>query len=162
MSLFSKGFKTRKNNVMNNNITIAHIGGEIVVIAGIAFYFHKKTGNLQNEITELKKQNVELREAVEHLNESLNQLGAMVMQMNGPNKFINQQTTQLQERTSSISTKKPKGSSVVLPPKRKKVPKKVMSDDSGDETLDDNFLDQELQKETNEYDCEGEMCMLKD
>jgi len=164
--IFFKRFKTRNIYVMNN-ITLAHMGGEIVVIAGMAFYFHKKTGNLQTQVEELKKQNIELREAVEQLSESLNQLGAMFMQLNNggqPQSFLNpniQDTSKVAQRNVS-APRRPKQSSVVLPPKKKKVQKKVLSDDSGDETLDDAFLDKELEKETNEYDCEGEMCMLKD
>lgn len=41
--------------------TMIHVGVEVVVIGGIAFWVHKKTSNLQKEIEQLKQENAELK-----------------------------------------------------------------------------------------------------
>lgn len=41
--------------------TMIHVGMEVVVIGGIAFWVHKKTSNLQKEIDQLKHENAELK-----------------------------------------------------------------------------------------------------
>ena len=64
-----------------NNITLAHIGGELVLIGGVAFYFHRKTNTLQEDVNTLKKENKELSDAVEDLQENLQRLGTMFMQL---------------------------------------------------------------------------------
>lgn len=62
-----------------NNITLAHIGGELVLVGGIAFYFHKKTSMLQQEIALLKKEMQANTETIEELQDAIQRLGAMVV-----------------------------------------------------------------------------------
>jgi len=64
-----------------NNITLAHIGGELVLIGGVAFYFQKKTSMLQHEINTLKKDNELMIETIEDLQEGIQQLGSIVMKL---------------------------------------------------------------------------------
>lgn len=64
-----------------NNVTLAHIGGDLVLIGGVAFYFHRKTNVLQEELSMLKKDNKELADAMEEIQDNMQQLGAMVMQL---------------------------------------------------------------------------------
>lgn len=63
-----------------DNIRIAHIGGELVVIGGIAFYLHRKATNLEAEVEALKKTNEELISEIGKITKSLNNLGSIVMQ----------------------------------------------------------------------------------
>jgi hypothetical protein len=57
-----------------NTVTMAHIGTEMVVIGGIAFYFHRKTQQLQEENKKLSERVEELAGLVEAMQERLGQL----------------------------------------------------------------------------------------
>ena len=76
--LRARPFKHDPINKIMNNITLAHIGGELVVISGVAFYFHKKTTALQAEVDSLKRDNEQLIAAVKDLQQGLQQLGGAI------------------------------------------------------------------------------------
>ena len=97
-----------------NNVTLAHIGGEIVLIGGVAFYFHRKTKNLGEQIVTLQKENAELREAIQDLSEQIQQLGNMVMQMR--HSHIQTKPTQVQQKPTVQVKQVPKKVSVQQPP----------------------------------------------
>lgn len=155
-----------------DKITLAHIGGEIVLIGGVAFYFHRKTVKMNEQIVALQKENAELKEAIQELNNSLQELGMIVMQMRGAQRAsVHQPTPQQQSPIAPIIM------SMMSPPmqqnkvtekaiKKPALPKKQSQqqqqtetframpprktdggDDSGDETLDEADLDKEIEKE---------------
>ncbi len=195
-----------------NNITLAHIGGELVLIGGVAFYFHRKTNTLQDDLTALKKENKELADSVEELQGAIQQLGAMVMQLQqGVPRFQPQPQPQPKPKPKREHFRQPHpqqqqqqqqpnpmqdmmqmmtgmtgmtgigmvpgrqqdiGGHVITSP-RQEAPKKKRrpksdSEDSGDDTYDDNELDKELAGEYQQLDsertkkCEGETCQLMD
>ena len=70
-----------------NTVTVAHIGGELLVISGVAFYFHRKTSQLQAEVDVLKKENEDLINSVNELQEQMQQLANFVMQSHHPQQM---------------------------------------------------------------------------
>ena len=167
-----------------NNTTLAHVGAELVVIAGVSFYFHHKTKTLQTEINNLKKDNKELYEIIDELEKGMNQLGQMVMRLQQNQQGI-QKRPRPQEQTPFPQTPNPLPQQEPFqppeqrsPPRReKKRPKKqkkrveIESDySSGDETLDDKDLDKELQGELSKIHqerkpkmvCNDDTCNLLD
>lgn len=80
-----------------NTITLAHIGGELVVLAGISFYFQRKISNLQDQVMHLTKDNQGLKSNVDDLNDAVQQLGQMVLQLQQAvfNKTLPPQQSQL-------------------------------------------------------------------
>lgn len=143
-----------------DNITLAHVGGELVIIGGIVYYFHKKYTNIQDQVNYLKSENEELRALIEELQEGMQQLGAMVMkQTNSPPQRSTPTTQPIQStlrETMNVSHKTPK--------RRRRIPKSD-TEDSGNETYDDRDLDSELAGEFKELDtqrCQGDFCDLKE
>lgn len=53
---------------------IAHVSGELIILAGVSFYFHKRISTQESRILQLEKDNEELVKAVEYLNAQLSQL----------------------------------------------------------------------------------------
>lgn len=148
-----------------DKITLAHIGGELVIIGGVAFYFHRKTVKMTDRITALEQENAELKEAIQALNDSLQELGMIVMQMRGAKMqqaAASQQSPMApiimsmmppihQNKVTEKAIKKPilKKPSLPVKPARKTV-----GDDSGDETLDEADLDKELEPELSQLNKE--------
>ena len=148
-----------------NNVTLAHVGGELVLIGGVAFYFHRKTALLQQELEALKKANAELCESVLELREGMQQLGSMVMQsqqQTPPPLRPAEAFTVPPRRQPLQQRKRPKHRKPQPPPQE--IP--TETDDSDDETIDDRELDRELEGEytrlTSERKCEGDTCTLMD
>jgi chromosome segregation ATPase len=162
-----------------NNITLAHIGSELVIIGGIAFYFHRKTNMLQTELENLKMENKNLTELVNDMQENLQQLGNVVMHLQ--QQLHNQSVPHRNRSTKQTSVQLPPLEQVNKHPlvdnrKRnsglhRRRPVKKHSDDSGSETLDDTELDKELESEYDKLqkerrvhavdDCEGDVCSLE-
>ena len=160
-----------------NNITLAHIGGELVLVGGLAFYFHRKNNMMMKEIAQLKQQNQQLHETIMELQENVQQIGGAMMQMQqmgGQMSVMNQQMPQTKRhpmQTQQSQARRPIQQRVVQKHKteieKSKKKKKIMSDsdDSGDETYDDKELDKELSKEyttlaKEREKCDGERCEL--
>lgn len=136
-----------------NNVTLAHIGGDLVLIGGVVFYFQKKTSKLAEEIETLKKDNKELNEMVDELTRGMQQLGTMFMQLqqqikksNTASPVVVQQPVQL----TPLQTPLEPTPIFVKSKKAKQVKKSTVSMDSSEseETIDDKELDKEL---TTEY-----------
>jgi len=53
---------------------IAHVSGELIILAGISFYFHRRISAQDSRITQLEKDNEELVKAVDYLNAQFSQL----------------------------------------------------------------------------------------
>ena len=70
-----------------NNVTIAHIGGELILMAGISFYFHKKVTTLQHEVTKLHAEHNDLAELVEEMKDVIRQLNINMQRMQQQNIF---------------------------------------------------------------------------
>src|SRR3990172_12761292 len=51
----------------SKTLTYSHIGGELLILGGMAFYFHKKTASLQEEINKLKADQDKLKGDLEFL-----------------------------------------------------------------------------------------------
>ncbi len=152
----------------------------MVLIGGIAFYFHRKTNALQEDIEVLKKQYKELAQAFQELQENQQQLGSMVVQLQQvvgrrpappspkqrpPVVPLNNMGGMVQQMIPGLSPMHHDSR-----PARKKKHRREKSDseDSGDETFDDQELDKELageyQQLSNERKknmCEGDVCSLK-
>ena len=155
-----------------NNVTLAHIGGELVVIGGVAFYFHRKTTLLEQQVMQLQKENRELAAAIDNLGEQMEQLAEFVMQGAPPAPRPRQQPQQPQQTPVPRQGRptRPKAPPPVvavdtaqrMPPRRRPAPSD--DDDSGNETLDDRELDRELEKDLQELEtsrsCEGDVCEL--
>lgn len=69
MSLNTKGLDT---------VTMVHIGVELVVIGGMATYFHTQNRDLKNRVQELEKQNAELSKVIQSHSQALNQVMLML------------------------------------------------------------------------------------
>jgi hypothetical protein len=168
-----------------NNVTLAHIGTELVVIGGIAFYFHRKTNLLQTELEALKKENLSLVETLNDMQDNLQQLGNLVMRLQQQiqNPFQHQQTNTRKKPSSNnvqlppLSQTNKHPTVVSEPPKRTGLHRRRVrkhSDDSASETYDDTELDRELEveydklnKERNKnkeepriVECDGDVCEL--
>lgn len=152
-----------------NNVTLAHIGGELVVIGGVAFYFHRKTTLLEQQIIQLQKENRELATAIDNLGEQMQQLADFVMQGAPPTHRPRSQPQQTPVPRQGRPTRPKAPSPAVaidnaqrIPPRRRPVPSD--DDDSGNETLDDRELDRELEKDLQELEssrsCKGDVCEL--
>lgn len=147
-----------------NNVTLAHIGGELVVIGGIAFYFQRKTSALEHQILQLQQENRELVTAIDELGDQMQQLAAMVMQgrqqpRQAPAPVPRQGRTRKDRRPPPVSQ-------VIDSAQRAPPTTKAFSDDndSGNETLDDRELDRELEQDLQELEesrkCDGDVCEL--
>lgn len=90
-----------------NNVTLAHIGGDLVLIGGVAFYFHRKTSALQEEINVLKRENKEMSNAIIELQDSLQQLGSIVMQMQAGRAQSQPQQPVLQKSVNKPAQRQP-------------------------------------------------------
>ncbi len=151
---------------------LAHIGGELVVIAGVFYYYHRKTSALQQEIDLLKAQNTELIKAIESLSEDMNKLYSMIKPPQQPQGYPQAPAP------ASVSGARSSGPKKQSIPKKKKPAKKVSNIDTGDETLDDEDLDEILVEEYKELhtplpprskragvkveECKDETCSLID
>jgi uncharacterized membrane protein len=158
------------------NLNISHIGGELVLIGGVAFYFHRKTNTLQEQITALKEENHELSETMEELKNTIQQLASMVMQIPPQSQPVYPPRTNTAESTTRPSLRRRVSSlnrqpvqQAPLPQPRVVVVKKHRprdSEDSGDDTYEDGELDAELGDElaklNNERECTDEQCQLVD
>ena len=152
-----------------DKITLAHIGGEIVLIGGVAFYFHRKTVKMNEQITALQKENAELKEAIQDLNSSVQELGMLVMQMRNalgsrasaasvsattPPIIMSMGLPPFQQQGNKVTEKAIKKPSIKLEPQSSTTTKATVrkvntgGDDSGDETsLDEADLDKEIEQE---------------
>lgn len=160
-----------------NNVTLAHIGGEMVIIGGLAFYCHKKNTELKNELHKLEEKNTELTEIVNKLQDHLQKLSYAFMQFQ-ENSYQQQQPPPPPQKSvpppPQKSVSPPPQKSVNLPPRtsrsrplKNKTPAKItsISDDSesGDDTIADTELDKELDTELsklNGKDCDGDTCPI--
>jgi len=141
-----------------NNTTIAHIGGELVVLSGISFLFYKKTNSLKKDLDLVTEKNKELTEVVNSLQEHIQRLSMAVMQL---------QESHFQQPKPMRVPQQPPKPVVVQPPKpsviqKPKIEVESDSEDSGDETLDDSVLDKELESELSKLNCDGDTCKLVD
>jgi hypothetical protein len=150
-----------------NKLQMAHIGGELVLISGVAFYFNKRITETNDKIAELMEENEELRTVVVDLQEKVNQLGRVCyMLQTGVNV---QQEKKTIVRNEVHETPKRRTQEVVKNRKNKngmKQPVQYSSEeDSGMETFDDRDLDAELEdeiKELNKSRCVDGTCTLLD
>jgi hypothetical protein len=124
-----------------NNIMMAHIGTELVVIAGVAYYYHRRTSSLQQEVDILKTQNLELVEAIKGLGEDMNKLYSMIR---------GSVPQPAQPTHAGTTAQQPKSSKKKSPPKKNKQAKKISNVDTEDETLDDEDLDEMLRDDYKE------------
>lgn len=131
---------------------MAHIGGELILISGVAFYFNKRIAETNDKIAELMGENEDLRNTVNELEEKVNQIGRMIyMMQNG----VNVQQEKKIVKNEVHETPKRKTQEVVRNKKNKNVMKQQVvqyssEEDSGMETFDDRDLDAELEDEINE------------
>ena len=153
-----------------NKYQMAHIGGELVVISGVTFYFNKKITETNEKIAELQEENEELRSIVSELQSQVNQLGKFC--------YMLQNGVGMNEPVSTNEGVKTVKNEVHETPRRKTKPtnsrkekrpsKKVVSssdEDSGMETFDDRDLDAELEDELQELNnttCSNGTCTLLD
>jgi len=152
-----------------NNITLAHVGGELVIIGGVAFYFHRKTKSLETELEELKRQTNELKAVINDMQDTIQQLGSMVVRQSQTQSQTQTQRSKEKEYLTvppKVSQQSMARQPVSKPPRRKQV-KKNDSDDSGSETLDDADLDRELatefkklNQERSRIECNNDVCEL--
>lgn len=171
-----------------NNITLAHIGGDLVLIGGVAFYFHRKTAALSEEILTLKKENKLLSDAIVELQENFQQLGDAFMQLQGaggpqqqpqrvqvPPQRRPQQTSQrppqrqpqpaaqpgalgMMDMMQGFMQQQPVQQPTLRKPKRSPKSRRADPEDSGIETLDDRDLDKELDTEYQELEKQRGNC----
>jgi hypothetical protein len=151
---FNKNFYKNDFNkcslyLMLDTKTMAHIGGELVVIAGISFYFYRKTSALQEEIDNLKKQNMELIKAIEEIDSNMQQLYLMVRGVQPPPPVpvaepLRTPPGGIKGAGGSRSSPKP-GPPKKSAPKRKD--RKLDPADTGDETLDEEMMDEMLKED---------------
>jgi hypothetical protein len=59
-----------------------HVGTEVVVLAGLAYYFHRKTGNLSTRVNELQEHVTKLEEALKSQVLATQNLGSYVSNLN--------------------------------------------------------------------------------
>ena len=174
------------------NISLSHIGGELVLIGGIAFYFHRKTNNLQEQITALTEENKELCETIEELKNGLQQLATMIMQNTQQTfsqpvsrsvpqmRHVSQPSAQRQQKSiplrRQVSSQQPVPQPVSQPIHQQLTHQKQRetftktsggdSDDSGDDTYENDYLDaeigDELAKLSKETNCDDDQCKLVD
>ena len=150
-----------------DNMTLAHVGGELVLIGGVAFYFHRKTTLLTEQIEVLKQENKKLAEAIIELQENLNQLGMVIM--NAPIQQRSPLQTPPQHKLKMQAPLQPRQESMSSQLKMhhqqgsRKLVEKADSD-TGDETLDDRILDQELEEieKPQRKKCDKDICELVD
>ena len=159
-----------------DNQLLAHVGGEILVVGALAFYFHKQNSELHQEIAMLKNTCRELAAAVEELQESVGQIG-MVLGGSRPQRprplapasaqpptpaQTPLATTPLYSKPAAPAPAHSHHHSHHKKPNRKSKLRKhvtVESDSSSsssssseEHTFNDNDLDKELQSEINELD----------
>lgn len=125
-----------------NNIMLAHMGGELLVVAGVSYYFHRRTSSLQQEIDTLKAQNADLIKAMESMGQDMQKLYYMIKPSGPPNQ--GGQGQEPEQPGPGQSHKKPS-----RPPQKKRPTKKPSSTD-GEETLDDEDLDEMLKEDYKE------------
>lgn len=173
-----------------NNLLLIHVGCEVILLGGMAFYFQTQISGLKKQVAELKAQNGELIDAVNNIND---QMEVLYKQLNVI--FSNQQGLLNQKDTSGStllndlqSHEQPQKNLKPKPPVPKqlnkafpkqttktttqmnksntpvlnKKPKKDTTISGSDyETLDEKELDKELQQEYKELEeCEGGVCKL--
>ena len=172
-----------------DNQLLAHVGGEILVVGALAFYFHKQNSELHQEIAMLKNTCRELAAAVEELQESVGQIG-MVLGGSRPQRPRPLAPASAQPQTPLATTplySKPAAPAPAhshhhshhkKPNRKSKLRKHVTvesdsssssSSSSEEHTFNDNDLDKELQSEINELDthrdrgveCQGDVCSIK-
>lgn len=147
---------------------MAHIGGELVIISGVVFYFNKRISETNEKLAELQEENEELRGIVAELQSQVNQLGKFCyMMQNGVSmkesgakedrKIVKNEVHETPQRKLSRKDKRP----------LKRVAETVTSsdEDSGMETFDDRDLDDELENELEELNnpiCKNGVCTLLD
>jgi hypothetical protein len=156
-----------------DNTTLAHIGAEFVLIGGVAFYFQRKTKNLEEEIEQLKREQQGLINMIESMGESLERLGGIVMAMRGASATP-------QPVSAFPAAVAPTATPVSFPPrphgkrphhKKKRSRKQESSSSSSessssDSTIDEKELDKELEgeykllKEERTDGCDGDVCEI--
>ena len=151
---------------------MAHVGGELIVFAGITVYFHKKTSALQAQIDALEQENKNLVEGLENVSMRLEQLGSYVM-ANSDGKQIATRGKPAQNRP--VRRRRPAPASTQAlgsEPGRTNISAPA-SEDTDCETLDERELDEELQDEYRQLDnntsekkievveeCDGDTCPI--
>jgi len=171
-----------------NNLLLIHVGCEVILLGGMAFYFQTQISGLKKQVAELKTQNGELIDAINGINDQMEMLYQQL------NVIFNQQrlnqkdtsgSTLLNDLQSPDQPQKnlkpkppvpkqlnkpfPKQTNKTMPqinksnnPVLNKKPKKDPAISGSDyETLDEKELDKELQQEYKELEeCEGGVCKL--
>ena len=144
-----------------NNLQIAHIGGTLVLVGGVTFYFNKKVSALETEIEHLQQENKELK----------NELDTIYNDISDIRKALVYTQHHIFPSSDSTSPKKRKRKDVKKPAPE---PDPSSDSDSGIKTLDDRDLDNLLEQEYNELNkkstlspipkivCEDENCKLVD
>jgi hypothetical protein len=105
-----------------NNVMLAHIGGEVVAMAGIFYFFYRKTGQLEEQINLLKAQNEELIKVIESLGQDLQKVYSIVTGSRGAPPPPSHSQTVPKRSTPKKKAKKPEP-------------------ESGDETVNEDELD---------------------
>lgn len=172
-----------------NNLLLIHVGCEVILLGGMAFYFQTQISGLKKQVAELKTQNGELIEAVNNINDQMEvlykQLNVMFTQQQNSNSNQKESFTTLNDLQNDeppqrnlkpkapvpkqLNKPVPKQTNKPMPQMNKPVlnkkqkPKKETSISGSEyETLDEQDLDKELQQEYKELEeCEGGVCKIK-
>jgi predicted RNase H-like nuclease (RuvC/YqgF family) len=126
---------------------ISHVGGELVVIAGISIYFYKRTSSLEQRIQELEKDNEELIKAVEYMNLQIRQI----------TKLLNPKDKNIPQPLFVPTQSKPE------PKTEPKVEQEAESESDLDEELQEEISELEKNRELTdkvEGNCVNGMCSL--
>lgn len=136
--------KKREGSLTMNNVTLAHIGGDLVIIGGVAFYFHRKTNFLQEQISDLQKENKELHAVIADLQSNIQDIGTMIYQMQrpstGPRHIPRQPSQRAMYKQQSSPAHAPKDD--------------LQSSPTDEDYFEDGDLDSELANEYKQLDKE--------
>lgn len=158
-----------------DNVTLAHMGGEVVVLAGMAFYFNKRISALEQELQNMNKNMVA---TIDDMQYAINQLGAMVSKLqqgdnvsgttSGSGRHSRPHHHSRPRATASPAVTTAQPATQKRPAPRKNMAAVEVVDPSEDEhTYDDNELDKELSQEYKELSedrkqlrCDGDVCQI--
>lgn len=114
---------------------MAHVGAEILVVGGVAFYLNKQTSALRERVEQLEKQNAKLMEIVDVHERCIRELLG-----NPPQKSVSRVSPAVQK---PVATKK----AVRASPKKQKPPP---PEEESEPEFDPAELDEELSEELGE------------
>jgi hypothetical protein len=128
-----------------DNVRLAHIGADLVLIGGTVFYFHRKTSLLQEHILQLKREQHELLDEIDQLKAGMQQLANIVLK--------NRPVKQHKHKRTVVSQAPMQQAPIRQEPE--------LSNSSDSESLNEDELDKELAQEYKELKCDGDTCVLE-